>query len=601
MLLVSVAMFLAIGLNNVKFWLLLATVVPVLLFHELGHFFVTMRLLGYRNVRMFFIPGFGAAVTGRHYNVPGWKKVIVSLMGPAPGIIVGVIVGLVGAQLKLEWLSRLGYFALVLNGINLLPILPLDGGKIAHAILFCRHPLLDVVFSVLACAAAITAGVLLKAPMYTYFGIFMTAGIAASYRQAKLVQELRSEGHAAISPDDQTLPQELAERIIDKIKHTAKKPLANMVVARQTLSAFESLNSRPPGWLASLGLGFLHVLFIAVALFGVGMLLVAKRGTLGGRPANLPPHRMEFATVHVLPPPPDVPESFVSVTATWKDEASAKAGIAELRKSLKPGEDVAELGEGVIMRIPAGDSELLKTRIESLKRLSATIATQSKLKYTSFSLKMVSPTPEVASALEKQASDYFQLPANQGFIAPWSSREKPDDSQLKARAMYLRLSRYSPYDEADVSALEEKADHARDLGQEEEAKAFEKQQETLAHDRRVANAKKIAGEAPAGIEADFAKEYVRLLETLDDEKFYKESSERLAPMMGQATRDPKLATWDGSWATSGWAWSKDRVLEISGVVFADPERGLTAMLDWLRANGVERARYDVYSGRQGDD
>lgn len=38
-------------------------VIGVLLFHELGHY-VAMRLFGYRDVRMFFVPFFGAAVSG---------------------------------------------------------------------------------------------------------------------------------------------------------------------------------------------------------------------------------------------------------------------------------------------------------------------------------------------------------------------------------------------------------------------------------------------------------------------------------------------------------------------------------------------------------
>src|SRR5262245_26006745 len=41
--------------------------VPVLLFHEAGHW-VAMRAFGYRNLRMFFIPFLGAAVSGRNYN-----------------------------------------------------------------------------------------------------------------------------------------------------------------------------------------------------------------------------------------------------------------------------------------------------------------------------------------------------------------------------------------------------------------------------------------------------------------------------------------------------------------------------------------------------
>ena len=76
---------------------MVAALIPILLFHEFGHY-VAMRVFGYQDLRMFFIPLFGAAVSGRHYNVPGWKKAIVSLAGPVPGIGLGVALGAVSAM-----------------------------------------------------------------------------------------------------------------------------------------------------------------------------------------------------------------------------------------------------------------------------------------------------------------------------------------------------------------------------------------------------------------------------------------------------------------------------------------------------------------------
>src|SRR5688572_22222963 len=83
LLVVSLVAFVVIGFAQWSSWEALSILVGVLFVHELGHF-LAMRLFKYRNLRMFFIPFFGAAVTGRNYNVPGWKKVVVSLMGPLP-------------------------------------------------------------------------------------------------------------------------------------------------------------------------------------------------------------------------------------------------------------------------------------------------------------------------------------------------------------------------------------------------------------------------------------------------------------------------------------------------------------------------------------
>lgn len=64
-LLISLLMFVVIGTGGKSGWTAgpqarqtLLILVPVLLFHELGHY-VAMRVFGYRNVRMFFIPMFG--------------------------------------------------------------------------------------------------------------------------------------------------------------------------------------------------------------------------------------------------------------------------------------------------------------------------------------------------------------------------------------------------------------------------------------------------------------------------------------------------------------------------------------------------------------
>src|SRR5947209_11803336 len=98
-------------------WDGLAILIPVLAFHELGQY-VAMRGFGYRNLRMFFIPFFGAAVSGRHYNVAGWKKSLVALAGPVPGIVIGVPLGLAGLTAGAPKAVEVALVLLILNGFN---------------------------------------------------------------------------------------------------------------------------------------------------------------------------------------------------------------------------------------------------------------------------------------------------------------------------------------------------------------------------------------------------------------------------------------------------------------------------------------------------
>ena len=87
-LVVSLVLFVGLGMRNnpIAFT---AMLVGVLLFHELGHY-MGMRMFGYRNVRMFFIPFFGAAVSGQRTSAKSYQEAIVTLLGPLPGLCLAV-------------------------------------------------------------------------------------------------------------------------------------------------------------------------------------------------------------------------------------------------------------------------------------------------------------------------------------------------------------------------------------------------------------------------------------------------------------------------------------------------------------------------------
>src|SRR5262245_19953008 len=133
----------------------LAMLVGVLFVHELGHV-AGMRLFGYRDVRMFFIPFFGAAASGRKRGVARWKEGVVLLAGPLPGIVIGCVLASVGGP---PIVRTLAMQLIGLNAVNLLPIAPLDGGQLFQVTLFSRHRHLEIIFLGVAAAAAILIGI----------------------------------------------------------------------------------------------------------------------------------------------------------------------------------------------------------------------------------------------------------------------------------------------------------------------------------------------------------------------------------------------------------------------------------------------------------
>ena len=109
----------------------LVLLVAVLLFHELGHY-VGMVALGYRDVRMFFIPLFGAAVSGRRGGGSQTREAVVLLLGPVPGIVFGASAAVGAVAFHSMGLKTVAEYLLGINLLNLLPVIPLDGGGSAR-------------------------------------------------------------------------------------------------------------------------------------------------------------------------------------------------------------------------------------------------------------------------------------------------------------------------------------------------------------------------------------------------------------------------------------------------------------------------------------
>jgi len=280
LLLVSLGLFVAASMTGAGGlpYDMIAILVGVLFVHELGHW-LAMRAFGYRNLKMFFIPFFGAAVSGRHYNVPGWKKAVVSFTGPLPGIVLGAALGFAGVATHHPLLIKVGVTAVVLNGFNLLPVLPLDGGWILQAILLSRHHLIELLFRIGAIIALMVASALTDDPVTRYIAIFMAVSLPAMHKIARITNDLRKSKLAPVSDDDQTIPPATADTIVARVKERFPK-LSNKLAAQHTLQIFENLNARPPGFWASLALGGLQVTSL-VATVLLSAMLYAAMATAG--------------------------------------------------------------------------------------------------------------------------------------------------------------------------------------------------------------------------------------------------------------------------------------------------------------------------------
>ncbi len=122
----------------------------IIFFHELGHY-LAMMISGYKNTQIMFMP-FGGLATGRPDVIDARKQFIVLIMGPLPGLLLGMY--LLQNLHWGEWAMQLGVMLLIINAINLLPIHPLDGGQIWDYLVFSRLPALKSWFFILGALVA---------------------------------------------------------------------------------------------------------------------------------------------------------------------------------------------------------------------------------------------------------------------------------------------------------------------------------------------------------------------------------------------------------------------------------------------------------------
>lgn len=227
----------------------IAVLVAVLFVHELGHY-LGMRAFGYRDVRMFFVPFLGAAVSGRRGTVAAWKDAIVLLLGPVPGVWLGGAVLFATGRWPVPLLVQLGETLLLVNAFNLLPFGGLDGGKLLLRVIFSRHRYLELAFTAMG---ALALGGVAIAVASLALGFFAIIGLVALGRRARVLESaarLRPELEDATAA---TLDDASARRLFDETRNALGPPLAND--ARAVANGMEDVlvaAQRPPGVLASI-------------------------------------------------------------------------------------------------------------------------------------------------------------------------------------------------------------------------------------------------------------------------------------------------------------------------------------------------------------
>ncbi len=143
--LISLGLFILLFLIFLPDFRSLFLILLILFIHEGGHFFA-MKLFKYQDVSVFFIPLMGAVTTGEKEKISQWQHAFIIMAGPLPGIVLGLLCFFWGNHIEHIIVQLAGIMFIFINILNLIPLDPLDGGKLLETLFFSNNDKLKTLF-----------------------------------------------------------------------------------------------------------------------------------------------------------------------------------------------------------------------------------------------------------------------------------------------------------------------------------------------------------------------------------------------------------------------------------------------------------------------
>lgn len=625
----SALLFIALG---AWFWSIevVLYLVPILLFHELGHY-VAMRYFNYRNVKMFFLPLLGAAVSGQHFNIPGWKKAIVSLAGPIPGILLAIPMAVVTIQTQNELWRNATLMIVLINVFNLLPLLPLDGGWTAHALYFCRKPWLDVLFRLTAAIAMISMGVTWQLYFFVAFGALMLLAIPGAIRSLNIARQVKTEELQVVSDDTTEIPRSFVEAVVPQLPATGPGSLPKPL-AQQTRQIFDAVSLRPPGFAATVGLTLLYLAGWAISFGVLAVLFLWPQWQQGWNEAPVVSVASDSRILvqRADEQPVDDHANRYLVLGICRDGVEVEECAAQLQRHTDCRFSFAVAGNAILVSIDTDQAESVAgtSMINAFKSTVEAHHWFEAVDVFHFQIDCLATDEAQAKTLTDQANGMLMFGNDLGLIEPWSPEHEVSEDQFHRRETRRILD--APFDAANDPALIELSEQLDDSSLLPKAErspesAAESSRERVhqkldRYDRLYEQRYELAVEE---MNADASGEYDRqilkhwnrrpgrfrdaeqntLANTMEETSWRSKLADLLGRIPGTEpvginADDDELPGLDTAESfrysmTAGTVSADGRRIQFRFSHFRNPITGLPAVLQWLQANGCEELTFQI--------
>lgn len=239
-----------------------SALLAVVALHEAGHY-LAMRAFGYRRTQMLMLPLIGGVAFGEESRPNAWHRALVGLAGPVPGLLIGLV--LLWAGVSQPEVSLLAWLMVLINGLNLLPFHPLDGGHVLEALLPARQAVVRCALEVLALAGLVGLWWVLDAEVALLLAVLRVLTWRPMWRQLQFERWYR---RAAVrtKPGDAKAVARLSFQLLDKLL-PRRASLAQRI--RMVDQLIAHLRYKPMGGARGAGVALVYVILLCLPLAAV--------------------------------------------------------------------------------------------------------------------------------------------------------------------------------------------------------------------------------------------------------------------------------------------------------------------------------------------
>lgn len=177
-------------LNFQESGVLLLSLFFVIVIHEIGHF-IGMKIFGFKDSKIMYFPMLSNLIKQKKEFVSQKQRLITLLFGPLPGIIIGtILLQYYISQPNSDLILNLATLFLGVNLVSLLPLDPLDGGKIIQTMFFQKIPTFNMYFVLISSILWIGLGFYFEVYILMIFGFMMGLKVRSIQKNLAIHDEL---------------------------------------------------------------------------------------------------------------------------------------------------------------------------------------------------------------------------------------------------------------------------------------------------------------------------------------------------------------------------------------------------------------------------